>query len=155
MAHEVNDAQKQPVYGQPGTPVTVGGPSGDYFVPGDYASCRWLEYQVLAVAMMGTTGNAQVVINPRNPPKAPDYTGATTYTKDSRFYGEIYAVSVNVTNYPQSDWRRITSSEKGLYIRIDTSNSTACFVTVRFRPCILEIIPGPSTTVHPDHMHQM
>lgn len=151
--HDGYGTTKQPVYGQPGMPITVGGPTGDYFVPGGWPSSRWVEYQVLAVTEAGA-GVANVVINPARQPKAPDYTGGTTYNKDTAIPGEIYTVGNNLTAYPQTDWRRVTSSEKGLYIRIDTT-AGACFVTVRFRPCILELIPGPATTVHPDHMHQM
>ncbi len=143
-----------PVYGAPFPPIIVGGVPGDYKVLADVTSARWVEYQILAIANgAGTT--AHVVISGQGKPLQPDYTaGATTpLNDDAHGYGEAYAVGINSTVTPADEWRRVTSSEKRVYIRIDASVAT--YVTLRFRPCLLEIIPGPALTVHPDHAHQM
>lgn len=152
MCSTENEKGQSPVYGLPGIPVFIGGPTGDYKVLADIPSSRWVEYRILSIS--NGNGQANIVISGRSVPKALDYSGNITYNDDSHGYGEAYIVGANLTAYPQTDWRRVTSSEKRVYMRIDTTGG-ACILTLQFRPCILEVVPGPFVTVHPDHAHQM
>lgn len=133
-------------------PFTIGGPTGNYTIPADVKSARWVEYRVVSIA---ASNNGSCLISGRAaPPQGLDYSGGTTYNDDSRVPGEAYSMGGSGSFSPGIEgWRRIASSERKLYIRIDTNG--ALFVSIQFRARILERIPGPSTTVHPDHEHQM
>lgn len=149
MSDEVLGQQQGSLYNE-FPPITIGGPTGDYKVQADVTSARWVEYRVVSVAF---SGNGSVVVSGRTAPKGLDYSGGTTYNTDTKVYGEAYASGGSDTKMGDGFWRRVSSSTKEVYVRIDAS--VVAFVSVQFRARILERIPGPATTVHPDHAHQM
>lgn len=135
--------------------ITIGGPSGDYFATAPVTSCRWAEYAVVAIAN-GDGGTGSVVVSGDSAPKALVYDGSKTLNDDNFVRGRAYRVAATTsTPCDADDYERITHSQKRVFVRIDAGNSSSLYVTLRFRVRILDRIPGPSTTVHPDHAHQL
>ncbi|HEV2580464.1 MAG TPA: hypothetical protein VGT44_06390 [Ktedonobacteraceae bacterium] len=138
-------------------PVTIGGPTGDYSIVCPVTSGRWAEFAIDSI-VNGDGGTGALVISGRNPPKALAYDGSVKIdgTNDSVFlYATPIRIPATTTLHPNSAFERITSSEKRVYMRIDAAASTSIYVTLRFRLRILERIPAPAATVHPDHAHNM
>jgi hypothetical protein len=144
------DRFSTPVYGQASPPVIIGGPTGDYKVLADITSARWVEYRVLALAF---SNSGACVISGGRKPIALDYSGGNTLNDDSHGYGEPYVAGSSGSVSGSKEWIRVTHSEKRVFARIDTNGTI--FIALQFRPCLLEIIPGPAETVHPDHAHKM
>ena len=146
MLHEDKSAQYEEL-----PPITLGGPTGNYSVQSIVTSAQWVEYRLLSVAF--SLAGSCVVSGTTNPQLGLDYSGGTTYNTNSVIYGEAYAANLSQSFTPDGDWRRISNSEKKLFVRIDTNG--AIFVTFQFRIKVLAVIPGPSTTVHPDYPEQL
>lgn len=135
--------------------VTIGGPSGDYELIAPVTSCRWAEYAVVSVAN-GDGGSGSVVVSGDSAPKALAYDGTVTLNKDNFVRGRAYRVAATTSTPGDPDsYERITHSQKKVFVRIDAANNTSIYVTLKFRMRILDRVPGPSTTVHPDHAHQL
>lgn len=137
-------------------PITIGGPTGDYFITAPVVSCRWAEFAVDLV-VNGDGGTGAVVISGSvgggNPPKALDYTGsaAIKFSDDAYLKGWPIRIPATTTQLVNSSWERITNSQKRVYLRIDAAASTSIYITLRFRVKVLSHIPGPSHEIHPDY----
>lgn len=136
--------------------ITIGGATGDYFAICPVTSCKWAEYAVDSV-VNGDGATGAVVISTHNPPKALDYTGLATseLNNDNQAYQWPIRIPATTTQIINSTWDRIVNSEKRVYVRIDCGAGNSCYVTLRFRIREIDVIPGPSVEVHPDHEHQM
>jgi len=136
--------------------LTIGGPSGDYFVTCPTTSCKWAEYAIDSV-VNGDGGTGAVVVSGNSKPSALDYTGLAqnTFSDDALIKGVPIRVPATVTQVINSSWERITNSQKRVFVRIDAAASTSMFVTIRFRIKVLDIIPGPTQTGHADAMQEM
>ena len=137
-------------------PVTIGGPTGDYFIICPVTSCQWAEFAVDTI-VNGDGGTGAIVISGNSVPKALDYTGLTanTFTNQVFLKGWPVRIPATTTQFINSDYERITNSEKKVFARIDAAATTSMYITLRFRIKVLTIIPGPSHEVHPDHMHTL
>lgn len=137
-------------------PITIGGPTGDYFARCPVPSARWAEYAIDSV-VNGDGGTGAIVVSGNSAPKALDYTGQATIklNDDAAFYGTPIRVGSTLTQPINSDYVRITNSERKVFARIDAAAATSLYITIRFRTRILERIPGPSKEVHPDHADNM
>ena len=137
-------------------PVTIGGLTGDYFVQCPITSCEWAEFAVDTVTN-GDGGTGAIVISSTLPPVALDYTGISTSKLNDQavYHGWPVRIPATTTQYINSDYERIMHSQKRVFVRIDAAASTSMYVTLRFRVKRLQIVPGPSPTVHPDHMHNI
>ncbi len=132
-------------------PITLGGPTGDYSVRCPVTSARWVEYKICSVAF--SLAGSIVISGNGKPALGLDYSGGTTYNTDNCIWGEAYASGGSGSIPVDGLWRRITDSEKKLFVRIDTNG--ALFTSIQFRIRVLDIIPGPATTVHPDYPEQL
>ncbi len=137
-------------------PITIGGPSGDYFFKCPVPSARWAEFAIDSI-VNGDGGTGAVVVSGNSIPKAFDYSGSSVIklTDDAASYGIPIRVGATLTQPINSDYVRITNSERKVFVRIDAAASTSMYVTLRLRARILERIPGPSKEVHPDHPENM
>jgi hypothetical protein len=141
-------------------PVTIGGPTGNYFITSPIVSCRWAEFCVDLI-VNGDGGTGAVVISGSVgggfPPAALDYTGIATnkFSDDAIFKGWPIRVPATSTTMINSSWERITNSQKRIHVRIDAAASTSLYLTLRFRVKVLERLPGPSHEVHPDYWENM
>lgn len=136
-------------------PITIGGPTGDYFVECPVTSGRWVEFAVVAIAN-GDVGVGAVVVSGDSKPVALNYTGGNTLSDETYLRGIAYRLGASTTLIGDSDaFYRVTHSQKRVFVRIDAGTSNSMYVTLQFRIKPLDRIPGPSVTVHPDHAHQM
>ncbi len=136
--------------------MTIGGPTGDYFLECPVTSGRWVEYKVVQV-VNGSGDIASIVISGDSVPVALAYDGSRLLSNDVSIRGQAYRVPINSTLVGQChNWDRVTHSQKRVYIRIDGPGAAAsAFVTIKFRVKLLTIIPGPTETTHPDLGHQL
>ena len=131
-------------------PITIGGPTGDYFVDAPVQSARWAEYSVLSVCN-GTGGVASIAVSSSKPVKIP-FDGSVTASNDVQIQGQVYRVGIDTTIPIVTEFARMPqNAQKRLFIRIDTAALTSAYVTLRFREKNLTMVPGPSHEVHPDH----
>lgn len=137
-------------------PITIGGPTGDYIVTAPITSCRWAEFAVDTI-VNGDGGTGAIVVSGNSAPKALDYTGSSAikFSDDVQLKAWPVRIPATTTQYINSDYERITNSQKRVFVRIDAAASTSIYVTLRFRVKPHRIIPGPSPTVHPDAMENM
>jgi hypothetical protein len=137
-------------------PITIGGPTGDYFVTCPVTSCQWAEFAVDTI-VNGDGGTGAIVISSDRVPVALDYTGSSSikFSDDVQYKGWPVRIPSTTTQYINSDYERIINSQKRVFLRIDAAASTSMYVTLRFRVKQLAITPGPAPTVHPDHMHKL
>ncbi|HVB23614.1 MAG TPA: hypothetical protein VNG51_16875 [Ktedonobacteraceae bacterium] len=135
---------------------TIGGASGDYSLICDITSNQWAEYAIDCV-VNGDGGTGAVVVSANGKPSALDYTGISTNKMDvdAVLKGWPIRIPATSTMMINSSYERIPGSTGKLYIRIDAAASTSLFVVIRFRIAELQIIPGPSVEVHPDHEQQL
>ena len=134
--------------------LTIGGPTGDYFIQCPIISCQWAEYAIDSI-VNGDGGTGAVVVSTENSkPSALDYTGiaANKFSDDAVYKGVPYRVPATTTQPINSAWERIVNSQKRVYVRIDAAASTSLYVTLRFRIKDLATIPAPSTAGHHDAM---
>ena len=139
-------------------PIIIGGPTGDYSVIAPMASSRWVEFNIVSLATGDVTGATGFVISGNSVPKQPNWVGAagTALDSDHVVHGIVFRLAQSQTSTPAPfAWIRVTNSEKKVFIRIDTQNSDSAYITLQFRARLLDNIPGPSHTVHPDHMRNM
>lgn len=135
--------------------ITVGGPAGDYSIATPTSSNRWTEFSIVSITN-GDGGAGSVVISGNSKPKAVAIDGSVTLNNDNVIKGIICRVAASATVSPGGDsYERVTNSEKKVFLRIDPAASTSIFVAIRFRNRLLKVIPGPSTTVHPDNMQAL
>lgn len=141
-------------YSEPSPPVTIGGPSGDYFVECPCQSCRWAEYAIVGVS---STAAATFVVSGDSIPKALDITGGVTLNNDAAVPGVALSTGSNSPSfaYDPECFYRITHSQKRVFVRIDITSSQDAYITLRFRWKLLTVIPGPAPQVHPDSYHQL
>ena len=136
-------------------PITIGGPSGDYFVDAPVQSARWAEYSVLSVCN-GTGGVASIAVSPSPKPPTVKFDGSVTASNDVQIQGQVYRVGIDTTIPIITEFARMpNNSQKRLFVRIDTGNNTSAYVTLRFREKNITTVPGQSHEVHPDHMHKL
>lgn len=139
-------------------PIIIGGATGDYSVIAPMVSSRWVEFNIISVATGDATGITGFVISGNSKPVQPNWVGAagTALDSDHVMHGVVVRLNASSTATPAPiAWIRVTNSEKKVFIRIDGPNSDSAYVTIQFRARKLDMIPGPSHTVHPDHMHNM
>ena len=137
-------------------PITIGGPTGDYFVTCPVTSCEWAEFAVDTV-VNGDGGTGAIVISGNSVPVALDYSGSSVIKFIDQVQLKAWPVRIpsTTTQFINSDYERITNSMKRVFVRIDAAASTSMYITLRFRIKMLDIVPGPASTVHPDHAHKM
>lgn len=136
-------------------PITVGGPTGDYYITTPVTSARWTEYAIVSVAN-GDGGSASIFITGDDKPLQLAYDGTKTLTADTFIQGiAVRVASTTTTSFDSDAWFRVTHSQKRVFIRIDAGSSSSCYVTLRFRDKLVTVVPGPAVTVHPDHQQQL
>ena len=144
-------------------PITVGGVSGQYVVEAPVKSSRWVEYSIVAISSGDAAGQYVAQISGKAPvPTAQvKYDGSINYngadgTGDSSLQGVLSVrMTQTQTLFPITRWFRVTSSERRVYITLTVPNSSTMLVGIQFRDRVIERIPGPAKTVHPDHSHEM
>jgi hypothetical protein len=136
-------------------PITVGGPTGDYYITTPVTSSRWTEYAIISVAN-GDGGIASIFLTGDDKPSQLVYDGSKILSADAFVPGvAIRVASTTTTSFDSDAWFRVTHSQKRVFIRIDAGASSSCYVTLRFRDKLVTVVPGPSVTVHPDHQQQL
>jgi hypothetical protein len=136
-------------------PVTIGGPTGDYFVDAPVQSARWAEFSILSICN-GPTNVSTVTVSGNAAPKAQKFDGSVTTSDNAIIQGQIFRLGADTTLPIITEYARMpNNSQKRLYVRIDVAANTSTYVTVRFREKLLSTVPGPSHEVHPDHMQNM
>ena len=138
-------------------PITIGGPTGDYFVTCPIVSCQWAEFAVDTIVNGDGGTGALVVSTDVTTPKAFDYSGSSAIklSDDVQYKGWPIRIPATSTQFINSDYERIINSQKRVYVRIDAAASTSMYITLRFRVKELVTVPGPSHEVHPDHAHEL
>lgn len=137
------------------SPLTIGGPTGNYILACPVTSCRWAEYKITAVAN-GDGGSASVFVTGDNDtPSQVLYDGTKTLTDDAFLRGVPIRVASTVTLLSHGQWTRITHSQKRVFVRIDAGNNSSCYVSIQFRVKPITVVPGLPVTVHPDHAVQL
>lgn len=135
--------------------VTFGGATGDYALTAPMDSCKWMEYRLLSIAS-SSLGDSQILLSTKNAPKQLSYDNTTTFTTDQYVHGRaIYVPKANSFQGQDETWERITNSQHKLFARIDAASNGACYISIQFRARILDTIPGPFPSVHPDLGQQM
>jgi hypothetical protein len=132
--------------------LTIGGPTGDYFVQCPITSCKWAEYAIDTL-INGDGGTGAVVISANNSkPTALDYTGSSNnkFSDDAVYRGSAYRIPATTTQPINSAWERIPNSQKRVFVRIDAAASTSLYITLRFRVKDLATIPAPTQAGHHD-----
>ncbi len=135
-------------------PMTVGGPTGDYFVECPTQSCRWAEY---ALITMSANDAGTFVVSGDTLLPAINTTGTVTLNGDT-YIPAIIGSSITggqCITYDPLSYYRITNSQKRVFIRIDTTNGKSAYVSLHFRVKLLTMIPGPAPAEHADSFHQM
>lgn len=135
----------------------IGGSSGDYSLQIDVPPNRYAEFLIVNIAN-GDAGASKVIVSgqSKEAARAFNWVGGVTLNDDNHAMALAFSLGASANAFaPMLGWEKITHSQKRVFVRIDTVASNSVFVTVRFRMRELEIIPGPSHTVHPDHMQQM
>lgn len=137
-------------------PITLGGPTGDYFVICPIRSGKWVEFAIDTI-VNGDGGTGAIVVSGSAIPKALDYTGQSTIklSDDAVLRGTPFRIPATTTQQINSSWERITNSEKKVWVRIDAAASTSMYIALRFRNKVLDVVPGPNHEVHPDFMQEM
>lgn len=137
--------------------VTIGGTTGNYVVTCPTTACQWAEY-CLDTVVNGDGGVSALIVSGNSvPPADLDYTGVSTakLTDGNYLKGVPIRIPATSTQYVNSSWERITNSEKKVFVRILAAASTSMYLTLRFRVRLLKVIPGPTTTVHPNNMEAL
>jgi hypothetical protein len=140
---------------------TLGGGSGSYELLCDVTSCHHAEFIIVSVTTGDAVGITKVFVSGNGPQPANaklDYAGTTgaALNKDNAAKGMAFSLLASTCIFaPMQFWERITDSQKKVYVRIDTPASNSVYASIRFRIARLKVIPGPSTTVHPDNMQAM
>lgn len=137
--------------------LTIGGPTGNYFIECPIESNQWAEYAIDSI-VNGDGGTGAVVVSTQNSnPSAIDYTGlaANKFTDDAVYKGVLYRIPATTTQPINGAWERIVNSQKRVFFRIDAASSTSLYVTLRFRIKDLATIPAPSEAGHHDAMERM
>jgi hypothetical protein len=135
--------------------MTVGGPSGDYEVTAPIASAKWVEYRLVDIAN-SSSGDSHVMISTKGKPSALPFDNTVTLNKDGFIHARVlYALSASTVNGDAQVWERVVNSQNKLFIRIDASGNGATYVSLQFRSRIIDVIPGPFPSVHPDLGQQM
>ncbi len=135
--------------------ITIGGPTGDYFLDTPVASNRWTEYQIVQIANGAQAAKVFVTGDNDKPPQLL-YDGSNTLSNDASVRGLAFQIPASTTIVGDSNqWDRITHSQDRVFVRIDAAADKSTYVTIRFRVRILTIIPGPAESVHPDLAHQL
>src|SRR5690348_16313181 len=130
-------------------PFTIGGATGDYFLECTVKSGRWAEYAVDSIAN-GDVGTSSIIVSGTNPPVAAVYDGSRTFSYDTASNGVYYRIPATTTYTINGSYTRIQHSQFRVFVRIDTSASNSCYVTIRMRVRHIEVIPGliPSASPH-------
>lgn len=135
--------------------MTIGGPSGDYDLTAPMESAKWIEYRLIGVAN-SNFGDSRIQISGRGKPTTLAFDNTVTINRNDFLHGRVLYLPMSSTLNGQSDvWERVISSQKKLFIRIDANGNGATFVTIQFRARIIDVIPGPFPSVHPDLGQQM
>lgn len=135
--------------------MTIGGPSGDYELIAPMESAKWIEYRLVAVAN-SNFGDSRVQISGRGKPTTLAFDNTVTINKNDFIHGRVLYIPASSTLNGEAElWERVVSSQKKLFVRIDANGNGAAFVNVQFRARIIDVIPGPFPSVHPDLGHQM
>src|SRR5258708_8008865 len=109
-------------------PITIGGPTGDYFVDAPVPSARWAEYSVLSVCN-GTGGVATVSVSANSAPKKIPFDGTLTASNDVQIQGQVYRIGIDTTLPIITEFARMPqNAQKRLYVRIDAAASTSAYV---------------------------
>lgn len=135
--------------------VTIGGPAGDYNLQCPVLSCRTAEYAILGIAYPGSGNPGTVVVSGNAPPLTPDTSGLVIISADTSLQGQVFRCPDNGQLLPPVIYNRITHSDKKVFVRLDPASNKDIYVTIKFRVKPIKVVPGPATTVHPDHQHQM
>jgi len=132
---------------------TFGGVGGDYFVTCPVTSCKWAEYRILSIST-GYNSSSRAFISGDSPPTSLIAFPATdSYTDNQVIPAMVFRVSNNAQPSVNTPWQRITHSQKRVFAHIDATE--ACYIIIQFRARILDIIPGPAQSIHPDLGQQM
>lgn len=135
--------------------VTIGGPTGDYFIPTPTSSNRWTEFAIVAVTN-GDVGSGSVIISGNSKPVKLLTDGSVTLNNDNVVKGITYRLAASASTSGGGDvYERVTNSERKVFIRIDAAASNSIFVSLRFRNRLITRIPGPQHTVHPNNMQDL
>ncbi len=132
--------------------VSIGGPSGDYFIRAPVVSNEYIDFSVVAVAVMGGA-NGVIQTSGNDRPRALDTTGASKYD-DTFFIGSqvIFCPGNNSVPVGNSFYDRVANQQGTVFIRID--GATFATVTVKMRAKILKAIPDKFVTAKPEHKEQ-
>lgn len=133
-------------------PIVIGGPGGDYFIECPVLSCKYAEYRLLCLTC-GDGGAANIFVTGDDKPIQVVYDGSKILSNDAFLRGIACRIAKTSTTYVLSPWFRVTHSQKRVFARIDTFDS--CYITLQFRVRLLDVIPGPAETIHPDLGQQM
>lgn len=135
-------------------PITIGGPTGNYFVDCPVQSGRWAEY---AIVSLHSDTSCDFVVSGDSAPQDLDFTGATTLSADAYVSGVTCgtATTRESVSFQGDVFYRITHSQKRVFVRVNVASGHAGYITIRFRVKLISIIPSPSPTVHPDAMQNM
>lgn len=133
--------------------MCFGGPTGDYQIACPVLSSKYVEYRVLSIAC-GDGGASNVFITgDSDKPIQAVYDGSKILNDDAFHRGMAFRVPKTATTLIDSPWIRITHSQRRVFARIDSFDST--YINLQFRARILDIIPGPADSIHPDLGQQM
>ncbi len=141
----------------PFPPQVQGGATGNYAFECVMDSNDFIEYNIVAIAN-GDGGPGAVIVSGQNAPSAGlDYTGIAANKLDVSNGASIPGIAFRISQYttltPPPQWRRVTSTEGKVFVRIDAQANTSIYVTIEFRAKILKTIPAVFKTVHPDDMY--
>lgn len=135
--------------------IVIGGPTGDYFIPTPTSSNRWTEFAIVAVTN-GDVGAGSVIISGNSKPVKVLTDGSVTLNNDNVVKGIMYRLAASASTSGGGDvYERVTNSERKVFIRIDAAASNSIFVSLRFRNRIIDKVPGPNHTVHPNNMQDL
>lgn len=135
--------------------MIFGGVKGSYFLTCPVTSCKWAEYKVLSIAN-STIADAFVVVSGDSAPVDLSYVVASSQQLNDMVFlrGQAFFATFETGRYPVMPWQRITDSQKRIFMNLD-NGAGVTYVTVQFRARILDVVPGPSPTIHPDLEQQM
>jgi hypothetical protein len=135
-------------------PMTVGGPSGSYFIECPTQSCRWAEFSLIT---MSANDIATFVVSGDSPQSAVDTTGAVTLNGDT-YSPSIIGSSITggqCVTYDPLSYYRISNSQKRVFITIVVTTGKSAYVSLRFRVKLITMVPGPAPAEHADSFHQI
>lgn len=135
------------------SPITIGGPTGDYVIECPIPGLRY-EFKVVGLAA-GDNGPCTAIVSGDMPPLTAKFDGSTqlggntpTTNQNSFIRGYIYRLQATIAETPSEHYAPISDGQKKVYIRIDTPNSgTSMYVTVQFKIHPIKVIPSKPVTV--------